>query len=158
MTTRKSVYSDIKTHPDEFLIEKDQREESPQRRKSRGSQVVSILIAVLVVAAGAGAYYFYWYVSPVAAGQDKQGEREVQSLVSEVGELMLLPTDEVPTVATVADKTKVQDQLFFKNTENGDKLLAYTRSMQAVLYRPAAHKIIAVAPIVVSPAGERSSE
>ena len=79
---------------------------------------------------------------------------ETEELVKEVGKLILLPIDEIPTIATVSDKEKVKDQVFFLNVENGDKLLAYTRSMQAILYRPSINKIINVAPILIDKSPE----
>ncbi len=60
---------------------------------------------------------------------------------------MELPQGETPTIATVSDKEKLKDQPFFKATENGDVLLAYTKAMQAILDRPNTNKIINVAPI-----------
>jgi predicted ABC-class ATPase len=53
-------------------------------------------------------------------------------------------------VATISDATKLKDQSFFVNAKNGDELLAYTKAMEAILYRPSINKIIAVAPIVIN--------
>lgn len=74
-------------------------------------------------------------------------EYEVRSLVADVGELMLLPDDESPTLATVTDLHALEGQLFFKYAEEGDKVLMYLRSQKAILYRPSIHKIIEVGPI-----------
>jgi hypothetical protein len=68
---------------------------------------------------------------------------------------MVLPENESPMVATVTEKEKVNDQPFFTRAEDGDVLLAYTKSMKAILYRPSEHKIIEVAPIVLN--GEQGS-
>jgi uncharacterized protein HemX len=72
---------------------------------------------------------------------------EATELNNEVGKLIQLPTDEVPTVATVIDAAKVKSQAFFANAQNGDKLLLYSKSGKAILYRPSTKKIIEVAPI-----------
>jgi hypothetical protein len=63
---------------------------------------------------------------------------------------MELPVDETPTVANIIDKGKLKDQAFFKKAENGDKLLAYTKNMVAILYRQSSNKIINVAPITIN--------
>jgi hypothetical protein len=78
-------------------------------------------------------------------------EEDVQKLVEEVGELIVLPTDEMPTVATVAEPEKLKDQAFFANAKAGDRVLLYTNAKKAILYDPEAHKIVEVAPINLGP-------
>lgn len=102
--------------------------------------IVFIIIGILV----------YLQVSnlkdaPTEAG--KLSSDEVTKLVAELGEKMLLPEGETPTIATVTDITKLADQPFFKNAKNGDKVIIYGSTKEAILYRPTLHKIIAVAPI-----------
>ncbi len=69
------------------------------------------------------------------------------SLAKQVGELMLLPEDETPTVATVSDMHALEGQVFFKNAQVGDKVLMYLASQRAILYRPSERLIIEVGPI-----------
>lgn len=78
---------------------------------------------------------------------ETQSQDEAEQLKKEIGQYLLLPTDETPTVATVADASKVRSQSFFTNTENGDKVLLFAKSGKAILYRPSTKKIIEVAPI-----------
>lgn len=115
---------------------------------------VVIAVVVLIVLGFGSAYYFYAKYQKIKANPNAEtqaaAQAEVSSLVTQVGKLMVLPSDETPTVATVADASKVKDQKFFANAENGDKLLAYTKAMEAILYRPSNNKIISVAPIVIN--------
>lgn len=66
-----------------------------------------------------------------------------------VGKLLTLPTDEQPTVATVQDKEKLKDQPFFKDAQNGDKLLIYTKAQKAIIYREEGNKLINVGPVTL---------
>jgi hypothetical protein len=73
--------------------------------------------------------------------------QETQDLISKVSLLVVLPQDEQPTVATVTDLSKLQDQPFFANARLGDKVLIYTNAKKAILYRPGENKIIEIAPL-----------
>lgn len=109
-----------------------------------------IVLAVIAVAGLAAAAYYYWQYQSLKKNPNAEAQKETISLVTEVGKIMELPANETPTIATIADKDKLKDQSFFKSAQNGDKLLAYTKSMEAILYRPSSRKIIAVAPIVIN--------
>lgn len=65
-----------------------------------------------------------------------------QDLLNKISEITIVPTDEVPTVATITDVSKLKDQVFFSNAENGDKLLVYPRASRAILYRPSTNKVV----------------
>lgn len=80
-------------------------------------------------------------------GAQSQAEDEAKALQAEIGKFLELPSNETPTVATVSDASKVKNQAFFANSQNGDKVLIFSKAGKAVLYRPATKKIIEVAPI-----------
>lgn len=79
-----------------------------------------------------------------------EAQKEAETLVAALGKLMELPVGETPTIATISDREKLNDQIFFKAAENGDKLFAYNTAMIAILYRPSTNKIINVAPISIN--------
>jgi hypothetical protein len=62
---------------------------------------------------------------------------------------MLLPTEELPIVATVADPEKLKGQAFFVNATKGDKVLIYNTAKKAILYSPTENKIVDVAPLSI---------
>lgn len=119
-------------------------------RYLKGFRLKHILIALLIVLAAVGiggSYYFYTKYTAIKSNPDLEAQKKTHMIVAMVGKLIELPKGENPTIATITDKTKLKDQAFFKMAENGDVLLAYTSSMQAILYRPSLNKIINVAPI-----------
>jgi hypothetical protein len=111
------------------------------------------VIPYLIVAVLAGGGIFYIArTKPEIFGLPKgnaaeQAQAEVDALVAEVGKVMSLPSDEKPTVASVTDIEKVKDQPFFKNAQNGDKVLVYTNAKKAILYRPSDKRIIEVGAV-----------
>ena len=111
-----------------------------QNKKKFSIKFVIILLAIIIAIAGIiGTILFY----------NKYQETDI--LVQDIGKLMVLPTGEDPTVATVTDATKLTSRNFFKDVQNGDKLLAYTIAKKAILYRPSTNKIINIAPFNIDP-------
>lgn len=114
-----------------------------------------LLIIVLLAVAGLGsgaAYYFYAKFNQLKFNPQKLVQEESKSLIEQVGRLILLPTDEQPTIATVADPDRLKDQAFFANAKRGDKVLIYTNARKAILYDPIANKIVEVAPLNIGTA------
>lgn len=78
---------------------------------------------------------------------EKAAQQEVAETVELVGKLMVLPTDEQPTVASVTDPEKLKGQDFFINAQIGDKVLIYQNNRKAILYSPKLNKILEVSPV-----------
>lgn len=76
------------------------------------------------------------------------GTSDVANLVAAVGKEITLPVNETPTVATVTDPEQLASQAFFKDAQVGDKVLIYSHSGKAILYRPSEKKIIAIGPLI----------
>lgn len=114
--------------------------------KKRQNIIYIILVILLLGAIGCGVYFYVQYRRAVN-NPDYASEQELSSVLEKVNKLMELPQDETPTLATVLNKDELKDQDFFKNAENGDKVLVYVQNKKAVLYRPSTNKIIEVMPV-----------
>jgi hypothetical protein len=127
-------------------------------RKQGNKKVLTALVAVVIVAAFGYMLFDRMKLSKEvdklsqSQMQQASAEDEAKQLSSEVGKLIDLPADEVPTIATVTDASKVQDKPFFAKAQNGDKVLLYAKSSKAVLYRPSAKKLIEVSALNLSEA------
>lgn len=112
--------------------------------------LISFIAIIIVLGSGTGIYLY----SKAGEGFDlslnnftaQNPENEAERVIKQVGRIYLLP-DEVPTLATVSDKNQLIDKIFFKNSENGDKVLIYKTTGIAILYRPSIGKIINVGPV-----------
>ncbi len=93
-----------------------------------------ILIIILV--------FYYFHTSSV------RSEIKTDDILSHVAKLINLPP-EAPTIATVANLEPLRGQPFFVNAMVGDKVLIYSASHKAILYRPDTDKIIEVAPFSI---------
>lgn len=107
--------------------------------------VYFFIILILLGLIGTSVYFYRQYrkavASPSAAAQD-----EIKAITDKIGSFMELPLD-TPTLATVLDKEKLQGQAFFANAQNGDKVLIYSKTQKAILWRPTTAKVIEVASL-----------
>ena len=109
-----------------------------------------IIVSTLFLVALAAAVLFFIKYQDIKSDPAGATAAQTSSLVAKVGKHMALPDNETPTVATVSDKDKLSNQPFFEKAKNGDKLLIYTNSKQAIIYRDATDKIINVGPIAIT--------
>ncbi|MFA5247986.1 MAG: hypothetical protein WC415_01935 [Patescibacteria group bacterium] len=114
------------------------------------TNILIFLLALILIITSCGAYYFYSRAHKAEQDPSILAQQEVASVVAIVGQLMVLPPDETPFLATVMNKENLQDQPFFADAEDGDKLLIYAQEMKAILYRPSTNKVINVEPIVLN--------
>ncbi|MDQ3158880.1 MAG: hypothetical protein M3P98_01965 [bacterium] len=125
---------------------------STSRRRGKLTKKKLFVIFVLLIALGGAAYLGNQYqeakkeITRLSNPQEAARE-EVLDITQKVGNLVQLPENETPTIATVSDVSKLSAQPFFVNAVNGDKVLIFTQARKAVLYRPSTNKIIEVAPI-----------
>jgi hypothetical protein len=113
--------------------------------------VLIFLIVIIVIAVVAGIYFYqYQKNQSLLKNPQKAKLNEVSDLVEKVGKLIKLP-NEAPQVATVSDVTKLRDQSIFKNAQNGDKVLIFSQTKRAIVYRPSENVIIEVGNLVLLP-------
>jgi cytoskeletal protein RodZ len=121
-----------------------------RNRKIRNYKIILGLVALILIAAAvAGALVYRDLKKENDNLRDPQAsaQAEIDRIKSEVAALYDVPPNESPTIATVSDVNKLQNQAFFANAQNGDKVLIYNQAKKAILYRPSSNKIVEVAPI-----------
>lgn len=116
------------------------------------------LVAIIFVASIGSAVYFYLQTVNLKKSPADATVQESKQTVDRVSRLILLPKDEIPTIATVSDPTALSGQPFFNTAEKGDQVLIYSNAKQAILYRPASNIIVNVAPINLGGSGAQGSE
>jgi hypothetical protein len=110
-------------------------------------RVFGVVIPLVAVVAIVSAGYLYNQVRILKANPQAAAQKETAELVMKVGKLVVLPTGETPTIATVSDPEALKDQAFFAQAVKGDKVLIYTTAKKAILYSVLMNKIIDVAPL-----------
>jgi len=108
----------------------------------------SIMLSLLVfVGAIFAAAFFYFKAQKLESQSQVAAAVQATDTIAEVQKLIVLPTDEDPTVATVSDVEKLRSQPFFADAKDGDKVLIYTKAQKAILYDPTAKKVVEIAPL-----------
>lgn len=105
---------------------------------------------ILLILALLPAFYFYSKYQKAKKQLNTPtatADSEKQKVLTRLGQLMVLPVGEEPTVATISDKEKLKDQPFFAKAKNGDVLVIYTQARKAILFDPVADKIVDVVSI-----------
>jgi lipopolysaccharide export LptBFGC system permease protein LptF len=124
--------------------------EKTSANKTSGMSLKKLLVPILVLfllLSVASSVYLFKQVQTLRQDPQKVALAEVQELLATVGQLIVLPSDETPTVATVSDPEQLKTQAFFAQASKGDKVLLYTNAKKAILYNPETNKIVEVAPI-----------
>ena len=118
--------------------------------KVKLSYVIIVFFAIAVLVGGFFGYREYMDLrqeNQRLSNPEEAAKTDIERTKEQVGQLIVLPDGEEPTVANVVDVSKLEGQEFFKNAENGDKLLVYQEAQKAILYRPSIDKIIEVSTI-----------
>src|SRR3989338_10807383 len=119
-------------------------------QKTSNKKLVYLLIIgiFIVLAIGISSYFYIQYsnTKKLLNKEQTSSKEDVSKTIQQVGKLIELP-DETPTVATVSDVEKLKSQAFFSKAQNGDKVLIFTDSKKAILYRPSTKKIIEVSAL-----------
>lgn len=123
-----------------------------KNEKKKFAKIILIVIIFALVAGslGTAGYFYFKYKKAVPGNAAKD---EAGSYAAKISRFMALPEGEEPTLATVADREKLKDQPFFADAQNGDKVLIYSKTNEAILYRPSANKIIKVVSLSGNEAG-----
>lgn len=135
------------------------RKQKKKLKKSIAQNWIIILFITIVIALGAGMFLIYKEYTKtkeeIEALKDPSRyaqlmEEEDQRVIEKLSLIMLLP-DETYEIHEIFDAEAAREQLgeFFKDAQNGDKLIVYTS--KAILYRADSNLIVNVGPVISTP-------
>jgi len=128
--------------------ESSQKKDEPKGQKvQKGAPMflAGLLLGALLVVG------FVYYKAPQVFSlrtPEEQAHLAVLATVKSVSKLMILPTNEEPTVLDITDpQSLIAQQPFFTGSITGDKLLVYKTSARAIVYSPSRNLIVNVGPV-----------
>lgn len=109
----------------------------------RRRYVFAAVVAIMVLIAG-----FWWF------GMDRVSREhvEIATVKNAISKHMVLPSNEEPTLAVVADKSKLTNKYLAAKAENGDQILIYTQQQLAIIYRPSIDRIAGITVVTADSA------
>lgn len=114
-----------------------------------------LLIVVAICAVGFGGYVYGQKQlkknNPLLEKSEAMAanDRAIAETVAKVRKLMELPSDEQPAMITILDKTKLANEIFFADAQNGDQILVYGLARKVIIYRPSSNKIIEATTFII---------
>lgn len=117
------------------------RGEIAQPRKNHRLRIIFWTLLLLVIVFACTTAYFYLKTGVVQSEAGLGSTSTDEEVLARVGEHILLPESEKPTIATVSDIEKLRDQPFFTRAQEGDFVLIYP-SGRLILYRPSLERIV----------------
>lgn len=135
----------------------DEKNSSKRRKQRRPKKTLKVVLIVLITMLFLGlvgwGIYSYIEMQNLRDPEYSQqlAEKDKNALIEKLSKHIELPDEEV-VVATVTDKEKLADQPFFEKAEDGDKVLIFSESSMAVIYRESTDKIINSGPIAITSA------
>jgi hypothetical protein len=112
------------------------------KKTKRKISITAVIIIVLVFVFLEISGFYYDKFQKIKNNPDLARQEEINILVNKIGKIMKLPADEEPTLITVTNGSALENQRFFKNVQNGDKIILYQEAQKGILFRPSQGKII----------------
>lgn len=84
----------------------------------------------------------------LAESPSVQEEKIVKETIDKLGQHVVLPKNETPSIATVQDAEAIkQDSTFYADAKNGDQVIIY--QTKAYLYDPSADRVVNIGPVIL---------
>ncbi len=116
---------------------------------SNKSKVGFIIVTIIAIVAIIIAFRLNAKVASIntVSTQQVTADDQVKKILADVGQHIIVPANEVPTIAVVSDLSKLAGQPFFERAMLGDVVLIYPNYRRAILWRPSTMKIVEVSAI-----------
>jgi hypothetical protein len=101
--------------------------------------VVAVVIAVSVI----------YFINNGSGNSNSNNSGSDTDILTRLSAVMILPEGEKPSISTVTDAEGLKNgATFYRDAENGDKILVYAQSGKIIIYREADDLIVNVGPII----------
>ncbi|HVZ66916.1 MAG TPA: hypothetical protein VG917_01510 [Patescibacteria group bacterium] len=136
-----------------FSVPPVKKEEKPKDVPHKNNFILptkKMLIVLVVALTSVLAIFAYTKLRPAGQNSHVLGattETKETSMIEKVAQIVAIPNQEQPSqIANISNIKKFSNNPFFINGQNGDVLIIYEKSKEAVLYRPSTNQVVAIGP------------
>ncbi|HEV2412946.1 MAG TPA: LytR C-terminal domain-containing protein [Candidatus Saccharimonadales bacterium] len=127
------------------------------RVRYQQNRYLFIGVSAIIVLLAIGTTYYYTKYQDLKKNPNAANQATANKVIQEVGKLYVLPKGQTPTVAKIVNVNSLKGQAFFRNAQDSDQLLIYTKAQLAIIYRPSTDMIINAGPVVLNNSSGTSS-
>lgn len=124
-------------------------------------KIIAIIIVILIIIGAFTCWKYFnengFNLSKIginSTATSKSGEvtqAEIEQTLKAVSRHLLLPSGEVPQMATISNVEEMaKQQVFFAGAKNGDKLIVYMIAKKAIIYSPSRDIVVNVGPVFMN--------
>jgi len=131
-----------------------QKTVQPKRQMGKHHATTTFIFLVLIAIIAITGYMYYQTRQQLKRLSTPEGQRavaqqEVKDIVGRLGKLTLLPSED-PVIATILDAKYLATQsAFYKDAQNGDKVVVYPKAQKAFIYSVDRNIIVNAGPLVI---------
>ncbi|MES2408937.1 MAG: hypothetical protein V4509_01380, partial [Patescibacteria group bacterium] len=89
------------------------------------------LLILLFIALALGLVYYFLQYKKLTKDPNAVAKEKTAEVIKQISELAVVPNDPNAVLATVSDITKLKDQSFFNDAQNGDDVVIFPAAMRA---------------------------
>ncbi len=104
--------------------------------RKRRLSLIMVLSVLLIAAVGASVFFYFKYTDA-----SKNAKADQQKVLQTIATVLQLPGGD-PSSFTIADKSRLTNQMLASRVENGDTLFVYDAAKKVIVYRPSTKKVI----------------
>lgn len=133
---------------------------SQANKNISGRKILPVIFVVIFLAVVGGLIWTYKGYSDMkkklAAASAVQNDiekikQENMALIKKVGEHILLPDDEVPSIATITNAEALKiEQPFYRDAKDGNRVIIYMQAKKAIIFDEEKNILVNVGPIFVN--------
>lgn len=122
-------------------------------KKSVKNKLLGFVVFVILLGLAGGTVFLYTKYSETkkeveklstVQGQQELSKTQTQALLGEMRQIIIMPDNEDPVVATITDINQLKDKEFYKDAQNGDRVVVFANAKKAYIYSPERKLIVNV--------------
>lgn len=148
------------------MVANTDNKKKDKKKRMRKPKLLTLFLVLVLLALAAGSFFLYKKYNETkkeveklstVQGQQELNKTQVNQLLGEMRAIIVLPKGEDPVVATITDVSKLNKNAFYKEAQNGDRVVVFAEAKKAFIYRPSTKTIINVGSFQLDQQSQKQS-